>query len=69
MAGRLVITSFALLVVAGTAHQAMAQDAGVAYPKMAPIDQYLMADRAAEVALARSAAPETVPLPIMTWGS
>ena len=60
MAGVFVITSFALLVVPGTAHQAMAQDAGVAYPKMAPIDQYLMADRAAEVALARSAAPESV---------
>jgi hypothetical protein len=27
---------------------------------MAPIDQYLMADRAAEIALARSAAPESV---------
>jgi predicted ester cyclase len=28
---------------------------------MAPIDQYLMADRAAEIALARSAAPESIP--------
>ncbi|RDD80219.1 hypothetical protein DVJ77_18655 [Dyella tabacisoli] len=27
---------------------------------MAPIDQYLMADRAAEIALARSAAPESI---------
>ena len=27
---------------------------------MAPVDQYLMADRAAEIALARSAAPESI---------
>src|SRR5688500_4278020 len=31
-----------------------------AYPKMAPIEQYLMADRNAEIALARSAAPASV---------
>src|SRR5258708_5070258 len=30
------------------------------YPKMAPIDQYLMADQAAEIALARSAAPDSI---------
>lgn len=40
-----------LLVALGTAHQAMAQ--------MAPIDQYLM-DRTAEIALARTAAPEAI---------
>ena len=44
----------------GTANQAMAQDAATHYPKMAPIDQYLMADRSAEIALARSAAPESI---------
>ena len=52
--------SFALLVVLGTAYQAMAQNAAAHDPKMAPIDQYLMADRAAEIALARSAAPESI---------
>ena len=31
-----------------------------AYPIMAPFDQYLMADRNAEIALARSAAPEAI---------
>jgi hypothetical protein len=31
-----------------------------AYPVMAPYDQYLMADRNAEIALARSAAPEAI---------
>jgi hypothetical protein len=59
------IKSFALLVVLGTAflsnpNQAMAQDAATPYPKMAPVDQYLMTDQVAEVALARSAAPESI---------
>jgi hypothetical protein len=39
---------------------ARAQDAKAPYPAMAPIDQYLMADRNAEIALARSAAPEEI---------
>ena len=55
----LTIKSFVLLVVLGTAYQAMAQDAATPYPKMAPIEQYLM-DRTAEIALARSAAPESI---------
>ncbi|HKW29574.1 MAG TPA: hypothetical protein VJT54_09575, partial [Verrucomicrobiae bacterium] len=54
------IKTFALLVVLGTAYQAMAQDAKASYPKMAPVDQYLMADQAAEIALARTAAPESI---------
>ncbi|MGB8064676.1 MAG: hypothetical protein WCF26_22510 [Candidatus Sulfotelmatobacter sp.] len=54
------IKSFALLVVLGTAYQAMAQDATTAYPNMAPVDQYLMADQRAEIALARSAGPESI---------
>jgi hypothetical protein len=59
------MTSFALLVLLGTvclgaANQAMAEDAVTPYSKMAPVDQYLMADRAAEIALARSAAPESI---------
>ena len=54
------IKGFALLVVLGTAYQAMAQDATTPYPKMAPIDQYLMTDQGAEIALARSAAPESI---------
>src|SRR5580658_6820111 len=59
------IKSFALLVVLGTAYlgtlnQAMAQAVATTYTKMAPIDQYLMTDQAAEIALARSAAPESI---------
>lgn len=37
-----------------------AQDHPAPYLKMAPLDQYLMADRGAEIALARSAAPEAI---------
>src|SRR5260221_6190869 len=58
--GAVAIRSFALLVVLGPAYQAMAQDAKTPYPKMAPIEQYLMTDRDAEIALARSAAPESI---------
>ncbi len=54
------IKSFALLVALCMVHQAMAQDATSPYPKMAPVDQYLMADWGAEIALARSAAPESI---------
>src|SRR5712675_1691481 len=53
------IMGFALLVVLGTAYLAMAQDAATPYPKIEPIEQYLM-DRTAEIALARSAAPESI---------
>jgi hypothetical protein len=40
--------------------QGRADEAKTPYPTMAPIDQYLMADRNAEIALARSAAPEDI---------
>ena len=46
--GAIAIRSFALLVVLGTAYQAMAQDAKTPYGNMAPIEQYLMTDQGAE---------------------
>jgi len=52
--------SFALLVVLATAYQARSQDAKTTYPSMAPVEQYLMTDRDAEIALARTAAPESI---------
>src|ERR1700723_1535645 len=58
--GAIAIKSFALVVVLGTAHLAMTQEATTPYPNMAPIDQYLMTDQGAEIALARSAAPESI---------
>jgi hypothetical protein len=47
------------LVVLLTASHAPAQDPKTPYPKMAPLDQYLM-ERNAEIALARTAAPEYI---------
>jgi len=58
-AGQIVVRSFAVLVMLSAACRAIAQDAPTPYPNMAPIDQYLMS-RTAEVALARSAAPEAI---------
>src|SRR4029434_451233 len=57
--GAVAIKNFALLVVLGMAHQARAQNVTTSYANMAPIEQYLM-DRTAEIALARSAAPESI---------
>jgi hypothetical protein len=37
-----------------------AQESNAQYPRMAPVEQYLMADRNAEIALARTAAPDAV---------
>src|SRR5271168_2099526 len=54
------IKGFAPLVVLGAVYGAMAQDAVTPYPKMAPVDQYLMIDRSAEIAMARSAAPPSI---------
>jgi hypothetical protein len=53
------LRSFAMVVVLGLAWQAQAQDAKTPYSSMAPLDQYLM-ERDAEIALARSAAPESI---------
>jgi hypothetical protein len=60
--GMKAIISGASLVAAllGTSWLAQAQDPAASYPKMAPIDQYLMADRNAEIAMARSAAPPAI---------
>jgi hypothetical protein len=52
--------SLALVVALIMAWQALAQDAKAQYPSMAPIDLYLMTDRNAEIALARSAAPVAI---------
>src|SRR5580658_5349882 len=52
--------SFALVVALGVAWHAQAQDAKATYLNMAPLEQYVMADRNAEIALARSAAPESI---------
>jgi hypothetical protein len=53
------VGAIALLAVLGTARHSMAQDATTPYPKMAPVEQYLM-DHDAEITLARSAAPDDI---------
>ena len=45
---------------AGLVGAARARTPQHAYPSMAPLEQYLMADRNAEIALARSAAPPSI---------
>src|ERR1700722_8850561 len=55
-----VLGSFLLVLGLGVGGQARAQDAKAQYPSMAPLDQYLITDRDAEIALARSAAPESL---------
>ena len=52
--------TIATVFMLGTAWHAMAQDAKASYPSMAPVEQYLMEDRNSEIALARSAAPESI---------
>jgi hypothetical protein len=55
--------AFALFVPAlalGPARHAQAQDGKTPYPSMAPLEQYLIADRNAEIALARTAAPPSI---------
>src|SRR5579864_2574671 len=49
-----------LILVVGTPRRMQAQSGKTAYPSMAPLDQYLMPDRNAEIALARSAAPDSI---------
>jgi hypothetical protein len=49
----------ALVILLGTAVPLTAQKVPSPYPKMAPLEQYLM-ERNAEIALARSAAPESI---------
>jgi hypothetical protein len=55
-----VLGTLTLVFVLGAAWQARGADAKAPYPSMAPLDQYLMADRNAEIALARSAAPPSI---------
>jgi hypothetical protein len=53
------LTSFALVGMLAAAWRTQALDAKAPYPSMAPLAQYMM-ERDAEIALARSAAPESI---------
>src|SRR5580692_1830037 len=50
---------FALAALLSAAWPGQTQDAKTPYPSMAPVEQYMM-ERNAEIALARSAAPESI---------
>jgi hypothetical protein len=55
--------SFAALLLtalASASPPARSQEAAMRYAKMAPVDQYLMTDQTAEIAMARSAAPPSI---------
>jgi hypothetical protein len=54
------LRSITLFLMWGVVQHAKAQDAKAPYPTMAPLEQYLMEDRSAEITLARSAAPESI---------
>jgi hypothetical protein len=54
------VACVSLAAILGIGAVARAQGSKTAYPSMAPLDQYLMADRNAEIALARSAAPDAI---------
>src|ERR1700679_654019 len=54
------LTCIAAIVMLGAAFHTHAQDVKTQFPNMAPVDQYLMSDRNAEIALARSAAPDSL---------
>ena len=58
----IVVACLSFLLILGLIgmKQAQAQAPKTAYSVMAPLDEYLMPDRNAEIALARSAAPEAI---------
>jgi hypothetical protein len=53
------LASLTLVIMLAAGWPAQAQDSKAPYPNMAPLDQYLM-ERTAEIALARSAAPDSI---------
>jgi hypothetical protein len=56
---RIALGGSVLVLALSTISQMQAQSK-TPYPSMAPLDQYLMPDRNAEIALARSAAPDSI---------
>jgi hypothetical protein len=57
---RITICAFFALVALSSPIRPRAQVEKAPYPNMAPLDQYLIADEKAEIALARSAAPASI---------
>ena len=57
---RIIFRSITFILALSAAALAGAQGAPTSYASMAPVEQYLMNDRAEEIALARSAAPASI---------
>jgi len=55
-----VVAAFLSAALQTQAQDTSGQNAHSPYPSMAPLDQYLIADRDAEIALARTAAPKSI---------
>lgn len=55
-----VLAASLMLVGSSLSGPAQAQETAAPFPAMAPLDQYLIADRDAEIALAKSAAPPSL---------
>ncbi len=55
----ILLSAFVFALITAASLPAVAQDPAPTYPTMAPVEQYLM-DRDAEIALARSAAPDAI---------
>ncbi|HUK30240.1 MAG TPA: hypothetical protein VLV89_03940, partial [Candidatus Acidoferrum sp.] len=58
--GTIALPVLILAFVISAAWAKQAQPAPAKYPSMFPVEQYLIADRSAEIALARTAAPEAI---------
>jgi hypothetical protein len=54
------LSIFVPALLLSSAMPARTQQADAPYPTMAPLEQYLMADRTSEIALARTAAPKAI---------
>ncbi|MGA8556524.1 MAG: hypothetical protein WB630_19085 [Candidatus Acidiferrales bacterium] len=59
-AGTAIFASLVLVVVLCAMVEGRTQNSQAAYPNISPLDQYLTEDRNTEIAMARSAAPESV---------
>jgi len=55
---RLVAVSVGPIVMLGAFRELQAQETKTAYASMAPVEKYMIGDRDAEIAMARSAAPD-----------
>jgi hypothetical protein len=57
---RFAVLAFSAIVACSCSVRPQAQVEKASYPNMAPLDQYLISDERAEIALARSAAPASI---------